>query len=327
VPSFRTGAVTEILSERAGFQRTRVDLGDGDDRLDVDAAEATVRGGPGNDTLTSRRTRVGKLTVLGEAGDDHLISGALDEELRGGPGDDTLEGGEGADRLDGGPGADRMDGGPGDFDVAYYAKRRDDVRVDLRQGTGGTAGEGDTLANLEGGYTGAGDDVLTGDDAANELISGRGRDRVDGRGGDDNLSTVGAARSIACGAGRDTAMAAQPETVIGADCELASHEDFVPARAQPLLRGRTALVDLRTVERGRGTRGTVSMTRGPRGAVLATGDVGEIWRDSALARVRLALTPAGRAYLRRPSGKVVTIRLNLRDESGRYTDAWSVRLR
>jgi hypothetical protein len=28
VPSFRTGAVTEILSERAGFQRARVDLGD-----------------------------------------------------------------------------------------------------------------------------------------------------------------------------------------------------------------------------------------------------------------------------------------------------------
>jgi len=28
VPSFRTGAVTELLSERAGFQRVRVDLGD-----------------------------------------------------------------------------------------------------------------------------------------------------------------------------------------------------------------------------------------------------------------------------------------------------------
>lgn len=29
MPSFRTGAVTELLSERAGFQRVRVDLGDG----------------------------------------------------------------------------------------------------------------------------------------------------------------------------------------------------------------------------------------------------------------------------------------------------------
>ena len=28
MPSFRTGEVTELLSERAGFQRARVDLGD-----------------------------------------------------------------------------------------------------------------------------------------------------------------------------------------------------------------------------------------------------------------------------------------------------------
>ena len=304
-----------------------VDLGDGDDRLEFDGADATLRGGSGNDTITSRRTREGKFAVFGEAGDDHLISGALNEQLFGGPGNDTLEGGEGSDRLDGDTGADRHDGGPGDFDAAYYVNRDDDVRVDLRRGTGGAAGEGDTYANVESAYTGDGDDVLLGNNAANELISGRGRDRIDGRGGADNLSTVGAARSIDCGAGRDTAMTAKPETVIGADCELASAEDFVPARAQPVLRAGIALVDLRTVDLGGGTRGTVSLTRGPRGPVLASGNVGEIWRDSALARVRLSLTPAGRAYLRRPSGKVVTIRLNLRDESGRYTDAWSVRLR
>ena len=60
------------------------------------------------------------VTVLGEAGDDHLMGGdgndAIDggsgsDDLSGGFGDDTLDGGEGSDTLLGGDGSDTLIGG------------------------------------------------------------------------------------------------------------------------------------------------------------------------------------------------------------------------
>jgi hypothetical protein len=303
-----------------------VDLGDGDDRLVFDGVDAGLLGGPGNDEITSRRTRGGKFAMSGGAGDDHLASGATGEELYGDGGNDVLEGGDGSDRLDGGTGTDRIDGGPGEFDSVDYVNRRSGVRVDLAAGTAGGAGEADTVAGVESALTGAGDDVLIGDDAGNELFSGTGRDRIDARGGDDQIATVGAGGSIGCGAGRDTAMPAAGDTVVAADCELASGEDMVPARAQPVLRGGAAVVAVRIVER-RQTRGSVVLRAGPRGPVIGTGDAGPGFRRSALARVRVPLTRAGRAYLRRPSGKLLTVGVRLRDADGRFSDSWTIRLR
>jgi Ca2+-binding RTX toxin-like protein len=305
-----------------------VELGDGDDRLTFGgaAADAMLRGGAGNDEITSGRTKPGRFAMFGDAGDDHLVSGPLDEELYGGAGNDALEGGEGSDRLWGNAGADRMDGGPGEFDSVEYGNRRTDVRVDLGKGTSGAAGEGDTIASVEAAVTGSGDDLLIGNDVANELISGRGRDRIEARGGDDQITTGKGARSIGCGAGRDQARTTGPEAVIGPDCELASGVDLVPAPAQPVIRTGVAIVSVRVVERRR-TRGTVVLTAGPNGPVLGTGDAAQAFRRSVLARVRVTLTPAGRAYLRRPRGKLLTVTARLRDADGPLTNRWTIRLR
>ena len=305
-----------------------VELGDGDDRLTFGgaAADATLRGGPGNDDITSGRTKGGRFAMFGEAGDDHLVSGPLDEELYGGAGNDVLEGGEGSDRLSGDAGTDRMDGGPGAFDSVEYGNRRTGVRVDLPGGTAGMPGEADTIANVEAAITGSGDDVLIGDDSDNELISGRGRDRIDARGGDDQITTGQRARSISCGSGRDSARTTGAETVIGPDCELAAGVDLVPAPAQPVLRAGAAIVSVRVVERRR-TRGTVVLTAGPGGPVLGSGDAARAFRRSALARVRVPLTPEGREYLRRPRGKLLTVTARLRDADGPLTDRWTIRLR
>jgi hypothetical protein len=85
-------------------------------------------------------------------------------------------------------------------------------------------------------------------------------------------------------------------------------------------------VSVRVVERRR-TRGTVVLTAGPRGRVLGSGDAASAFRRSALARVRVPLTPAGRAYLRRPRGKLLTVTARLRDADGPLTNRWTIRLR
>jgi hypothetical protein len=43
--------------------------------------------------------------------------------------------------------------------------------------------------------------------------------------------------------------------------------------------------------------------------------------------VRVPLNPAGASYLRRPHGKVLTVRYRLRDADGALAGAYSVRLR
>ncbi len=61
-----------------------VEVGDGDDSVDVSAAPiALVDGGDGDDVL------------LGGAGNDTLLGGAGDDVLIGGPGNDTIDGGTG----------------------------------------------------------------------------------------------------------------------------------------------------------------------------------------------------------------------------------------
>jgi Ca2+-binding RTX toxin-like protein len=80
----------------------RIDGGNGNDRLFVDAAislPAVLIGGNGKDVLS------------GGSGDDRLDGGNGVDRLSGGGGADTLLGGNGADELDGGDGDDALDGG------------------------------------------------------------------------------------------------------------------------------------------------------------------------------------------------------------------------
>ena len=98
--------------------------------------------------------------------------------------------------------ADNLDGGDG-RDVVDYGMRTGDVTVDLAAGTGGEAGEGDSLANIENAAGGKGNDNLTGDDANNVLTGRAGTDTLTGADGADRLRGGGGYDDLNGDAGRD----------------------------------------------------------------------------------------------------------------------------
>jgi hypothetical protein len=84
-----------------------VEVGDGDDTVDVSAAPiALVDGGVDDDVLVAANASGGE-------GNDVLRGGGPGGRLRGGPGDDTILGGPGNDILAIDGGNDRLDGGRG----------------------------------------------------------------------------------------------------------------------------------------------------------------------------------------------------------------------
>jgi hypothetical protein len=191
----------------ADFTDAMVNLGDGDDTITIeDPLFGNVDAGSGDDTVT------GACIAVGGDGADHLsgcanTATAFSHRYLGGRGDDTIEGGPAPDTIDGGGGRDTLRGGDGDdnihdgdgargepapdfvdggqgSDTVVYSARIDPVHVDLAQGTGG---EGDVLQGVENVWGGVGDDVLLGNEDANRLDAGPGRDTIDGRGGADRL--------------------------------------------------------------------------------------------------------------------------------------------
>jgi Ca2+-binding RTX toxin-like protein len=148
-------------------------LGDMDDAGSIAAAcgdndvvavrcdDGTVEGGDGNDTLIGAGAP--GVDLHGDAGDDDLRNGAS---------------------LDGGPGADTLRGG-----YAFYGDRVAPVSVSLN----GLRDDGETGENDLVGEriliiaTGAGDDVIVGDDRPNIILAGGGADIVHGGAGADSL--------------------------------------------------------------------------------------------------------------------------------------------
>jgi hypothetical protein len=223
----------------------RILTGDGDDTAQVvnapqNGLRVLLDGGDGADTLSSD---AGLGTVLGGAGDDTLSG----HDAEGGPGDDRLLGTAGDDgQLAGGPGADTLTGGDG-TDTATYRERGEAVRVTLGSGADdGAAGERDDVRteNVTGG---AGDDVLTGDGAANELDGGAGGDRLSGAGGTDTLLGGPGRDTLDGGAGDDTLLSfANAPGVVddvacagGDDIVQASHQDHVALDCEHVYFGAT----------------------------------------------------------------------------------------
>jgi len=255
------------------------------------------------------------LIATGDGDDDVRVIGApvagLHTRLAGGAGDDTLAGGTGAEAIEGGTGTD----------TASYAERAGPLAVTLGAGDDdGARGEGDDV-RTENVIGGSGDDVLTGDDHANELragaggddtlsglggddtlIGGPGRDTLDGGAGDDMLLSFGNARGavddVRCGAGDDDVQVSRADRV-ALDCE---HVYFggtpVPRLAiagGERIRARRGIVHVvllaGTEEQAPGPASAVS---GPTTAVVATATLRALRGKprGILARTKLAPFPA-----------------------------------
>ncbi|MEU8237424.1 calcium-binding protein [Actinoplanes missouriensis] len=167
-----------------------------------------IRGGAGNDVIT------------GNSRANQLFGGPGNDTIRGGGGDDDLYGEDGLDHLDGGTGndeltgddalgarfyADTMLGGPG-WDWVGYDSRAAGVVVDLdgAKGDDGKPGEKDTVGiDVEMVSGTDGNDKLTGNAYANEIIGRDGNDVIRGGGGNDQVHGGNGADAIYGEAGDD----------------------------------------------------------------------------------------------------------------------------
>jgi Ca2+-binding RTX toxin-like protein len=192
----------------------RIDVGSGDDRVDMTAESNPTQGFPPYSS------------VSGGAGDDELLGGPNAEDFDGGPGndvikegagtgpgviqggsgDDQLFGGDGYDAFDGGPGADTISGGDSYYigDGVIYETRTAAVDVTLDGvANDGEAGEHDNvMPDVETIIGGEGPDRLVGDptDVAEPSANFY---ALAGRGGDDVLIGGSASETIAGFDGND----------------------------------------------------------------------------------------------------------------------------
>jgi Ca2+-binding RTX toxin-like protein len=191
--------------------------GAGADTITGNATDNVIAGNAGADTLDgaagtdttdySADTAGVKLNLTaqtasgGDAEGDTIVNfenatgGAGGDSLIGTDSENVLIGNAGNDRFVGRGANDTMKGGAGK-DVVNYSISASAVVVNLKTGVGaGTTDGRDTLAGIENATGTLFKDTLTGNDAANVLWSGDGRDNLKGLSGRDKL--VG-------GAGRDT---------------------------------------------------------------------------------------------------------------------------
>jgi Ca2+-binding RTX toxin-like protein len=172
------GAGTDTLS---GFSHI---IGSGfDDSLGGDIGNNTIDGGAGNDTVTYADAEGSVIIDLsnGSAVGDVTGTDSLNsvENAIGGGFDDTIEASTASNTLDGGAGNDTL----------TFQSAPSGVTVDLSMGTAQDLGENgsDTLLNFEN-LTGSGlDDTLAGNSGDNIL---------DGSGGTDTVSYVGAGFAV-----------------------------------------------------------------------------------------------------------------------------------
>ena len=128
--------------------------------------------------------------VGGTSGDDILLGSSGNDTLTGNDGDDQVFGLAGNDILVGGAGNgdDTYDGGEG-IDTLVYSSATGPVTVDLETGVAsGDDIDDDIIIDIENVIGGSGNDQISGNGLANELIGSAGDDTLRGRAGDDFLS-------------------------------------------------------------------------------------------------------------------------------------------
>jgi Ca2+-binding RTX toxin-like protein len=152
----------------------------GNDRLEGGADFDILLGGTGDDTM------------IGGDGDDILGGDTGNDYLLGGTGVDLLNGGVGDDRLEAGTEGDTVIGGFG-IDEVIYSQSRRGLTIDLEAGRaviqnpGSLSFVANTLEGVENVVATRFDDVIIGNDEANDLFGGLGNDSFDGGRGADTL--------------------------------------------------------------------------------------------------------------------------------------------
>ena len=186
-----------VTCAAAGVNRVVINLEDQDDAVSVGGLfgggtfgiPITIDGGSGHDQLSMGSEAdivtggTGPDTLLGGAGNDTISAGDGDDTVSGADGNDALRGDAGADELQPGDGADDIRGGDG-VDSVFFGNGSDVITLDERANDS----DGDNVhGDVELVDGGAGNDRLTGNDAANALRGGTGDDAIDGGGGPDQI--------------------------------------------------------------------------------------------------------------------------------------------
>jgi|GEM_PF-1881682 len=221
-------SVRNIIS--GGPQNDRISGGGGLDDLNGDDGDDTLDGGAGsNDTLDGGANGAAGDTVTYDGRSDGPVTASLVtqrggvapesdvyagiENLHGGELNDTLtgdgtvnviDGDAGNDTISGGDGRDTLVGGDGVSDKLSYTGEPSKVVVDLGAAIPGPAAQTDDTATFENVAGGNGNDTLTGNDLANEIIGDDGNDTIAGKDGDDMITGDNDNDAIDGGAGRDT---------------------------------------------------------------------------------------------------------------------------
>jgi Ca2+-binding RTX toxin-like protein/pectin methylesterase-like acyl-CoA thioesterase len=185
---------------------------------------------PTAQNLSTSSFTAGSSTFIGNA-QDNIIRGSngFGDDLSGAAGDDTLLGRDGDDVLQGDAGDDEIDGGDGVQDHAQFSGNLGDYTFEELVGgdikvtdtRGGSPDGTDIVRNVEffdfsngtfsasavGNFAaGSGnvDDILIGDDNANNLDGLGGNDQIFGNGGDDTLTGGNGDDRMNGGSGNDT---------------------------------------------------------------------------------------------------------------------------
>ena len=160
------------------------------------------------------------------SGDDFIAGNAVANDLNGREGNDRIWGSGGDDILEGGAGADRLDGDAG-LDWAAYRDSDAAVTVNLAEDIvqGGHA-EGDVLTEIENIIGSAHDDVLVGNDDANQLEGGAGADRLEGGVGSDWASYAGSNEGVTVDLAQGTSTGGHAEGDVIIDMENVSGSDY-----------------------------------------------------------------------------------------------------
>ncbi|WP_419904319.1 type I secretion C-terminal target domain-containing protein [Kiloniella sp.] len=205
---------TDILDGGDGIDLARYDRNSGANGAYVNLSSSTRDGVASNtatDTHGDTDTLISIENIRGSNNNDTLIGSDGDNYLRGKDGDDILEGGLGDDLLQGDDGTDTAVF-TGNFADYTITDDNGDVIVTANNGTDGT----DRLKGVErlrfddGLYDAvtrapiADDQILTGDETANNLIGSAGNDTITGNGGDDTLTGNGGVDTLDGGTGADT---------------------------------------------------------------------------------------------------------------------------